>query len=258
MIKSRYSAVESLKVMGSASKECMGPNIEVLLWNVFKCKRKGWQSDFLSLTRDRDLVLLQEAILNSPFDGLFNHSLHHQWIMASSFRDLKSNIETGVKTGSSVVASKHFFSVSDYSEPVTNTKKMVLATEYPLVNSTASFFTQRLLVINSHMINFVSFERFRAHLDQAFQALEHHNGPILFAGDFNTWNKKRMQYFDTLAMSCSLKEVPIMRQPRLGHLFRHLDHVYCRGLSVVDVHVHTDIHSSDHYPISLSLRLSDD
>ena len=257
MIKSRYSAVESLKVMGNASKELMGPSIKVLLWNVFKCKKKGWQSDFISLTDDKDLILLQEAVLNSPFDGLFNHSSQHQWIMASSFRNVKSNIETGVKTGSSVVASKHFFSASAHSEPVTNTKKMVLATEYPLVGSAESSLEPSLLVINTHMINFVSFEKFSAHLDQAFQALEHHSGPILFAGDFNTWNKKRMQYFDELAMLCLLKEVQITRQPRLGHLFCHLDHIYCRGLSVVDVHVHTDIHSSDHYPISLSLNISD-
>lgn len=258
MIKSRYSAVESLKVMGSASKAFMGPNIKVLLWNVFKCKRKGWQNDFISLTDDKDLILLQEAILNSPFDGLFHHSTQHQWIMASSFRNVKSNIETGVKTGSRVLASQHFFSVSAHSEPVTNTKKMVLATEYPLVSLSGASIEQSLLVINTHMINFVSFEKFSAHLDQAFQALEHHKGPILFAGDFNTWNKKRMQYFDKLANSCSLEQVQITRQPRLGHLFSHLDHIYCRGLSVVDVHVHTEVYSSDHYPISLSLCLMED
>ena len=135
---------------------------------------------------------------------------------------------------------------------------MVLATEYPLASTTEPTLEQSLLVINTHMINFVSFEKFRAHLDQAFQALDHHSGPILLAGDFNTWNKKRMQYFDELAMASSLKEVKMMRQPRLNHLLRHLDHIYCRGLGVVDVHVHIDIHSSDHYPISLSLRLAED
>lgn len=258
MIKSRYSAVESLKVMGSASKEVMGPDIRVLLWNVFKCKRKGWQKDFLALTDDKDLILLQEAVLNSPYDGLFQHSTQHQWIMASSFKNLKSNIETGVKTGSSVVANKHFFSASAHGEPVTNTKKMVLATEYPLADNAVSNAQESLLVINTHMINFVSFEKFRAHLDQAFQALEHHQGPILLAGDFNTWNKKRMHYFDELAIASSLKEVQIARQPRLGHMLRHLDHIYCRGLKITDVHVHTDVHSSDHYPISLSLCLFGD
>jgi endonuclease/exonuclease/phosphatase (EEP) superfamily protein YafD len=100
----------------------------------------------------------------------------------------------------------------------------------------------------------VSFEKFRSHLDQVFQTLEHHEGPILFAGDFNTWNGKRLKYFNQLAKSFSLREVEITRKPRLNHLFQHLDHIYCRGLEVVDAQVHTDIHSSDHYPITLSLR----
>ncbi len=126
---------------------------------------------------------------------------------------------------------------------------MLLATVYPLHT-----FGQSLLVVNTHIINFVSFEKFRAHLDQVFQMHEHHDGPILLAGDFNTWNGKRSKYFHSLAMSFALEEVKIMRRPRLHHLFRHLDHIYCRGLEVVDAHVHTHIHSSDHYPISLSLR----
>lgn len=235
--------------MGSASKQLMGPNIEVLLWNVFKCKKKGWQEDFITLMSDKDLILLQEAIVNSPFDIHFNESLQHQWIMARSFKNIKTNIETGVKTGSTVTAKQHYFSASTHSEPITKTKKMLLATEYPL-----HAVEQSLLVVNSHIINFVSFEKFKSHLDQVFQAMEQHDGPLLLAGDFNTWNKKRLKYFHERAISLSLKEVELTRQPRINHLFKHLDHIYYRGLTVVAAHVHTNIHSSDHYPISLSLR----
>lgn len=249
MFKSRYSPIESLKTMGSASKQLMGPDIEVLLWNVFKCKKKGWQEDFKTLTRDKDLILLQEAILNTPFDSHFNKSLQHQWMMARSFKNLKTNIETGVKTGSTVAAEKHYFSVSKYSEPISNTKKMLLATVYPLFAP-----NQSLLVVNSHLINFVSFAKFKSHLDQVFQTLEEHDGPILLAGDFNTWNGRRLKYFNQLATMFALQEVEMLRKPKLSHLFRHLDHIYCRGLEVVDARVHTHIHSSDHYPISLSLR----
>jgi len=249
MIKSRYSKIESLKFMGKAPNQVLGPNIEILVWNVFKCKKKGWQTDFTTLIHDKDLILLQEAILNSAFDNLFNKSSQHQWIMASSFMNLKTNIETGVKTGSTVVAEKHYFSASIHGEPITKTKKMLLATEYPL-----GTLGQSLLVINAHIINFVSFEKFSAHLGQISKTLEHHDGPILLAGDFNTWNGKRLNYFNQLAKSFSLTEVEMTRQPRLNHLYQHLDHIYCRGLDVVDVQVHTHIHSSDHYPISLSLR----
>ena len=169
--------------------------------------------------------------------------------MARSFRNLKTNIETGVKTGATVAAKKQFFSATKHSEPVTNTKKMLLATVYPL-NITG----QSLLVINTHIINFVSFEKFCAHLDQVFSALKNYNGPVLLAGDFNTWDSKRLRYFNQLASSFSLKEVQIIRKPRLGHLFKHLDHIYYRQLEVVAAQVHTHTHSSDHHPISLTLR----
>ncbi|GAA0242922.1 endonuclease/exonuclease/phosphatase family protein [Marinomonas primoryensis] len=249
MIKSRYSKVESLKIMGSAPNQALGPNIEILVWNVFKCRKKGWLKDFTTLIHDKNLVILQEAILNSSFDNLFNASSEHQWIMASSFMSVKTSIETGVKTGSTVAAVEHYFSASAHGEPITKTKKMLLATVYPL-----DHLKQSLLVINVHAINFVSFEKFKAHMDQISLTLEHHNGPILLAGDFNTWNGKRLKYFNELATSFLLEEVEMTRQPRLNHLFQHLDHIYCRGLETVDAHVHTQIHSSDHYPISLSLR----
>ncbi|GHB74449.1 UPF0294 protein [Psychrosphaera saromensis] len=248
MIKHRYKLVESLKLMGRAPKLVLGPNIEVLLWNVFKCKRKGWQDDFINLVWDKDLVLLQEAILNTPFDIHFNQSLRHEWIMARSFKTVKTDIDTGVKTGSNVAAQEHYFCVSKHHEPISQTKKMSLATVYPLDNK-----GQSLLVVNCHVINFVTFEKFSVHLDQVFQSLADHNGPILLAGDFNTWNGKRLRYFNQLAKSFQLDEVNIKRKPRLSHLLQHLDHVYCRGLTVLDAQVHTHIKSSDHYPISLTL-----
>ena len=249
MLRRRFSKVESLKIMGRACKTVIGPDIKILIWNVFKCQKSGWRDDFLTLAHTKDLVLLQEAVLNSPFDIHFNKSVQHQWIMARSFKHIKTNVETGVKTGSTVAAEQYYFAASQHSEPISKTKKMLLATIYPLANLERS-----LLVINCHIINFVSFNKFSSHLSQVFQMLESHKGPIILAGDFNTWNKKRLKYFNQLAKSFNLSEVKIRRQPRFSHLFQHLDHVYCRGLEVVDVEVHTYIQSSDHYPISLTLR----
>jgi hypothetical protein len=51
--------------MWRASKKMLGPDINILLWNVFKCRKKGWREDFINLMHNKDLVLLQEAILNS-------------------------------------------------------------------------------------------------------------------------------------------------------------------------------------------------
>lgn len=166
--------------------------------------------------------------------------------MARSFGQVKNNIETGVKTGSNVAANDYQFSASLHGEPFTATRKMCMASWYPLHNN-----TERLLVVNTHLINFVSFAKFRAHLNLVFQTLRQHEGPVLLAGDFNTWNAKRMKYLNTLASAFALQQVAITRQPRIKHLLRHLDHVYCRDLDIVDAQVHTHINSSDHFPISL-------
>jgi endonuclease/exonuclease/phosphatase (EEP) superfamily protein YafD len=248
MFKPRYSPVEALTIMGQGSKEVLGPNIELLLWNVFKCKRVGWERDFVMLTSGKDLILLQEAILNTPFDAHFQHSLQHQWLLARSFKHVKTNIDTGVETGSTVAAQSYAFSASKHGEPIYKTKKMLLASVYPLPLG------ESLLVVNAHLINFVSFDKFSVHLEQVFQTFVAHEGPIVLAGDFNTWNGKRMRYFNQRAGSFGLKEVEIRRKPRLHHLYHHLDHIYYRGLDVFHVQVHTEIHSSDHFPISLTLR----
>ncbi|TYK66282.1 endonuclease/exonuclease/phosphatase family protein [Colwellia echini] len=255
MIKSRYNTVESLKIMGDASKDFLGPNINILLWNVFKCKKTGWLEDFITLTENKDLVLLQEAVVNSPFDNHFNLSKQHQWIMARSFRDIQTNIETGVKTGSTVATQDHYCSASKHAEPISNTKKMLLKTVYPLCQLGQDNCERSLLVVNTHLINFVSFEKFKDHLDQIFKTLANHKGPMLLAGDFNTWNRKRLKYFKSLALSFSLTEVKMIRQPKVGHLLQHLDHIYYRGIEITNVQVHTDINTSDHYPISLSVRI---
>lgn len=239
--------------MGCSSQTSLGPTIEILLWNVFKCKRVGWHKDFKSMSKNKNIVMLQEAITNSPFDPEFKKSTRHEWIMARSFKDLLTEHETGVKTGSTVASDKHYFSASTHSEPISKTKKMVLATRYPLHQS-----EQSLLVVNSHIINFVNFEKFKANVDQVFEILRYHNGPTLLAGDFNTWNLKRLNYFNARAMDLGLIKADLFRKPRLQHLLKHLDHVYYKGLVLVDSVVHSNVHSSDHFPISLTMATTPD
>ncbi len=251
MIKSRFNAIEQIRTMGRASKQALGPEINVLIWNVFKCKKKGWIEDFTGLCRNKDMILIQEAILHSPFDSFFEKSSKYQWIMASSFLDLRTNIETGIKTGATVPAKTNVAIASLHVEPFSKTKKMLLSTTYPLNRS-----QDCLLVINAHIINFVSFIKFKAHLDAISTLVEHHEGPVLLAGDFNTWNRKRLKYFNQLALSFSLFEVDLIRKPKIAHLLQHLDHIYCRGFDILDAKVLTNIRSSDHYPLHLKLRIT--
>ncbi len=245
-----YAAPDTLQVMGGTPHVAFGNKIDLLVWNMYKAKRKAWEHDFLALTKGRDLVLLQESVINTRFDAIFQTPDPFEWVMAKSHRSLRTLAVTGVKTGSNVKSSAQSFLASPDLEPLFKTPKMLLATTYPIFES-----KQTLLVINIHVINFVSFEKFCRQLDQIIATAQNHNGPLLLAGDFNTWNRARYQRLIAMAGTLGLQEVGIERKARLHHLHKHLDHIFFKGMELVGAEVALHIHSSDHYPILAEFKL---
>ena len=62
------------------------------------------------------------------------------------------------------------------------------ATNYALPNQ------QLLLSVNLHAINFtLGISDLKQQLDDAADIMRHHTGPIIFAGDLNTWSDERQQ-----------------------------------------------------------------
>ena len=49
-----------------------------------------------------------------------------------------------------------------------------------------------LLILNVHAINFRENQRYGIELERFLNLLKAHKGPMILAGDFNSWNKKRM------------------------------------------------------------------
>lgn len=247
-----FTADDELREIGRASQSQLGKHIRVLVWNILKAKRANWISDFKQLAFDKELVLLQEAVLNAPSDHLFAEDTSLQWVMARSFKHRKSEIETGIKTGCIATTSYREFYVSEHTEPLLQTRKLLLCTQYPIAGS-----DKTLLVINMHAINFVANKKYFDHLDQLGAALAEHEGPILLAGDFNTWSNARLESFQSVAFSANLSEAVMQRQGRLATLNRHLDHVFYRGLSLRKIDSLEHIRSSDHAPIVASFDVED-
>lgn len=248
-----YTADDDLHVIGCAAQETLSPVIRCLVWNILKAKRASWHDDFTQLIADRDLVLLQEAVLNAPTDVLFKQSLRFEWVMARSFRHPRTHVEHGIKTGCVVEAAERHFYLSPHSEPLSQTQKLLLTTLYPLQGETA-----QLLVLNMHAINFVSVQKYVEQLDQLTAALIPHEGPVILAGDFNTWNPARLEHFQGIASNAGLIEAVMQRQSRLAHMNQHLDHVFYRGLTLRSVESLHHYGSSDHAPITATfLRRSD-
>lgn len=241
-----YNPDNSLRIVGRATSEGFASEIQMLVWNVYKARHQNWMSDFEDLMPGQDLVILQEAVLNSRYDYYFAENRRHEWILGRSFKHRHTGIETGVKTGSITpsIDSKSIF--SPHCEPISRTPKIVLSTRYRLFDS-----VQQLLVLNVHAINFVSLRKYTNQLTQLSQEIAAHKGPVILAGDFNTWSARRAGLFRELTHQLKLLEA-VMHQPqRLNRFPRQLDHVYYKGLKLQSIRLLSSISSSDHLPISV-------
>jgi len=259
----RVDVTDALPVLGHPPQTSLGPVVRVLVWNILKARRTGFVADFEALTRDRDLVLLQESVLNAPSDRLFADSRRFQWIMGRSFREPRSGREHGVKTGAVCPAIEVACWQSRHAEPLSNTRKSLLATRYRIAGTGTGTGTDagagsgegtELLVLNMHAINFVAAPKYLSHLAQLGRAMAVHRGPLILAGDFNTWNERRRSSLIDVTREAGLQQAPLDRRARVAHLARHLDHLLYRGLRLRSAISLEHIDSSDHAPIEATFE----
>ncbi len=247
-----YNATDALQIMGGTPILEFGNRINLLVWNMYKASHQAWEQDFRRLIDKKDLVLLQESVINTRHDPLFNTPEPFEWVMAKSHRNLQTLAVTGVKTGSNVKSLGYNFLTSPDLEPVFRTPKLLLATTYPILGS-----QKTLLAINVHAINFVSLKKYNRQIEQIIEIAREHDGPLILAGDFNTWNDLRFRALKDLADKMQLHEVALERKSKLFHFHRHLDHVFYRGLRLQSAEVLFDVRSSDHYPITIEFEIPD-
>lgn len=240
-----FSSDDELQRFGVAKDNTLGPTLRILVWNILKAKRRSWETDFTELVQDRDLVLLQEAVTDAPSDSIFETSERFEWIMARSHKHPMSGVCTGVKTGAITRAKKTDLYFSPATEPLVKTQKLLLVTYYSIANA-----EKPLLVLNMHAINFVPVKKYTEQLDQLKKALHGHDGPVILAGDFNTWNPKRLDIFQSVSQEAGLVEAVMERRVKLTQLNQHLDHVFYRGLTLRHIESLSHIKSSDHAPIT--------
>ncbi len=81
-----------------------------------------------------------------------------------------------------------------------------------------------------------------------------HIGPMIWAGDFNTWSRSRKKFLEDIAYELWLTWL----QPNNDTRFLKLDHVLYRGIEPTYAEVITSIWSSDHYPVIAGFRINID
>ncbi|GMG86747.1 endonuclease/exonuclease/phosphatase family protein [Biformimicrobium ophioploci] len=226
------------------SKASLDPTaIRLVNWNILKGNRDGWREDLHRFAEKADLVLLQEATHHMLKNAaLPNHSA------AFSQGYVDGELKTGVLTYSRARVAEHC-SLSAL-EPWLNTPKAVSITEHPLKD-----LEHTLMVVNIHSINFAfGLKEYLAQLAPIVEMVAKHDGPVIVAGDFNTWSAARSRELNKLAARLSLKPVEFGQDQRIRILGKALDHIYVRGLKATAAHT-WDTESSDHNPMRVDLTV---
>jgi len=235
---------QSLAMPVAANHKGLNQQLNVLIWNIEKAGNPGWDADLNSLGGSSDLLLIQEASLQAGIVSALPQPLHQAF--AAGYTTKKQ--ATGVLTLSSVEPSLQCNFTA--WEPWLGTPKATNITEYPIAG-----LEQRLLVINLHAVNFsVGLEEFNAQISALKPLLSQHIGPLIVAGDFNTWSNNRTRSLETFMLSHQLSPVSFSPDQRTRFLNMPLDHVYLRGLNLLDASA-VEVESSDHNPLMITVEV---
>jgi endonuclease/exonuclease/phosphatase (EEP) superfamily protein YafD len=233
-----------------SSNEIYPLNIKVLIWNIYKGENKSWEKDYKDYSYKKDLLLLQEAHLNQNMLGVFSETKDLSYIFATSWIDTKDkNTASGIATASNSTSIEANWQRSYYREPYLKTPKMTLFTKYKLAGT-----NEELLVGNIHAINFVKAYKLRHMLEKAAEVISKHKGPVLFAGDFNTWTQTKLNNMNAIFKKLGMKSIQFKNDVRKRFRGNILDHAWVRGLNVQSSRV-TKTLGSDHAPIFLELGI---
>ncbi len=236
-------------------------SIVIVSWNAQKGQSAQFKTDLsrLVIGERPDVVFLQEAradlLETKRIGAYFASSWSYPWPNGKTIGLLILSHVAPVRI--QPVPSKH-------KEFFITAPKLSLVTEYPLADG------HRLLAINVHLL---AFERWgttgiRSQLEDLKALMEAHSGPIIMAGDFNTWSQRRLALVRELSEELNLEEVTNFPGGRktgdkqasfLNWLFGieeelPLDRVYYRGFSHHSAKM-LAYDSSDHPAIEVTLVL---
>lgn len=223
-------------------------SFSLLCWNVQKRTQKETFLTYLHELHQRydiDMLMLQEA----------KTDLYNKLDLKAYSYVLAPNIQTkkalfGVLTAAKSHCHHHQSYVTHAKESLWATHKSVLYTQHLLPNEAI------LLAVNIHAINFMPNLWFKKELDQLFESVKEHKGPLLIAGDFNSWNKKRITYLYDFAEKLDLSFVDFDDVHHVKSVMKYkLDHVLYRGLELVSAQAFDSGKLSDHNPLYVEFEV---
>jgi endonuclease/exonuclease/phosphatase (EEP) superfamily protein YafD len=216
-----------------------GAGIRLVNWNIQKKHSPAWRDDFERLAADADFVLMQEASLG-----------HHVGpvLTAGRYAAFAPGYRTSQRVTGVLTLSRHEPLVRcsfTSREPWLRTPKSTGITAYGLAGA-----DETLVVVNIHALNFaLGLSDYRAQLSRILDVLHDHSGPIILAGDFNTWRGRRQGIVTELASALGLQAVTFTEDERVRVFGLALDHIYVRDLELRQSGTDS-VSTSDHNPMT--------
>lgn len=213
----------------------------IVVWNAYKGQRDNWHNELSELVAGNQILMLQEGSRKQ----LYGWGQIGQWYryQALAFEWLGDGL--GVATLTRAPAERVCARLT--TEPLIRFPKSSLSLIYRWQGA-------EVLIVNVHSVNFTLDElTFTQQLADLSDELNQHTGPVVLAGDFNTWSDSRLAVFERFIQRHGLQLVafePDLRSRVFGEV---LDHVAYRGLSLVSAKsIVTD--SSDHNALLIRFR----
>lgn len=221
--------------------------LRLLLWNVHEMGDPHFKDDFIELSKDKDLILLQEAVNSEESIETLEAKVGMAWVFSTAFiRD--NGVSAGVVTGTSFPVLESDFNRSPKREPFSGKPKMTLITKIDTGHR------HPLLIINFHGLVFRHKGSLHEQLYAVNELLNSFEGPVVFAGDFNTYNNSRRRMLRTFMQQNNLIELPIELEDNVTKLkHTNLDFIFIRDLESGPLTRHMRT-GSDHPALSVTLK----
>ncbi|MGZ5208122.1 MAG: endonuclease/exonuclease/phosphatase family protein, partial [Sulfuricurvum sp.] len=165
-------------------EETLPSEFGLLSWNVHKQNLQFHFNLYFGELLQRytiDLIALQEVKIN-PSNHHFFDNFHFSFSPNITFW----NHTYGVLNGSLIAGKATFSLLSTYRESLIQTHKSAIFSYYPLYNGNT------LLLVNLHAINFRATKIYSKEIEAILERVRHHEGAMIVTGDFNSWNRNRM------------------------------------------------------------------
>lgn len=132
-------------------------------------------------------------------------------------------------------------------EPFVKSPKTIAKVEYALPGT-----NKKLMVLNIHGINWSGDDALERQLQMTVADLKNHDGPVVFAGDFNIKNSTRLQVAKDVLAAAGLERVTWIN-PENGE---QRNDAFTRGLRVHQAKLINDVidSGSDHPAIELDVE----